>query len=334
MKTLKKKYASLLADVRQHTLQARLILKFSEDRLTNETNALNRLRLSVALLNDLHLPDLNLVRFLFTENIKAQQHRRRPDTLLPNLQLSGWLLASFKKPEDVWLFLEANRVEKSFDIEFTLSAGVENVFAYLHKSRNSKKAILLRKIGESSDQCRFSRSHLRSWKQGQKDSVSFYKFPLTDELHFAGLMDEPDHIKKILPAWVKQQTTWTKDAAAQYIGFSQYVGDTLAETQALEIYTTEFDDLVTFSFKIKLAELYVKHDRFEESLTTLTALLNCSPNRRETATIIRLLVKLVRRLKATQHELEGKAQCVLAGCRESHAELPDMVVQQIDRLLL
>ncbi|OJJ18833.1 hypothetical protein BKI52_25005 [marine bacterium AO1-C] len=107
-----------------------------------DENALKRAKILFALQWDLQPNDEDLLRFLFSEEIKD----RNADPFQGGseaLSTGGYLLASFKNPANVWLLAQAKSANFDthcgFDYQHLLSAGVQATFAYVQEQENPLK---------------------------------------------------------------------------------------------------------------------------------------------------------------------------------------------------
>lgn len=107
---------------------------WSEFKYSEPDNYKKRYALAIALQYDYNPDDLELVRFLMENEVKSREND--PYQGIGNtLTLISYLLAKFKRPENVWLFEKAKCANFDtycgYESEFIFSAGVEATCKYL-----------------------------------------------------------------------------------------------------------------------------------------------------------------------------------------------------------
>lgn len=132
-----------------------------------DPHAMLRYALLLVLQYDLRTEDRALVEYLFEQ--ETLRHRREPfQGLYPALRLAGYLLATFRSVEHVWLFAQAKLANfdtyAGFDREYLVSAGIEQTLVYVqeaeaHPLRKNVLDWLVREDG----QCIFNEDELTLW---------------------------------------------------------------------------------------------------------------------------------------------------------------------------
>ena len=100
-----------------------------EDRCTE------RLRLCIAIYNDLRSSDFEIVKRLFIETIEWRKSQVPGDP--DHFYFCAYLLSLFENPESIWLFDQAKHIDFDsscgFDDEHYLSFGVKKTIQYLKR---------------------------------------------------------------------------------------------------------------------------------------------------------------------------------------------------------
>jgi len=132
-----------------------------------DKNATKRAKVLFALQWDLQPNDEDLLRFLFTEEIKD----RNEDPFQGGseaLSTGGYLLASFKNPANVWLLAEAKSANFDthcgFDYQHLLSAGVQATFAYVENQDHPIKEYFQQFFPDLAT-CSLSQKDIDQWHQ-------------------------------------------------------------------------------------------------------------------------------------------------------------------------
>jgi hypothetical protein len=132
-----------------------------------DPNAVPRYALLLALQYDLRTEDRALVRYLFEQEML--RHRREPfQGLHPALCLAGYLLATDRMVEHVWLFAGAKLANfdtyLGFDLEYLVSAGIEGTLAFVRAADTHplRKDVLDWLVGNDG-KCVLNEDQLVSW---------------------------------------------------------------------------------------------------------------------------------------------------------------------------
>lgn len=327
--TLAEKYLSNLNAVRVSTSLLNS-LKVVDDKDQAELNRLDRLRIATALFHHLKVGDYGLIKFLFKEELKSIKQSKSDIHRLYNINLIGLLLSRYNNMEDVWLYFEAHQLDKRFDIEFTLSTGVESVYNYLEHQSHTFKPALLRKIGRTIQTSKYKQHDINCWKEEQE---SFFEefCSLGDEIHFAYLMSEVHVVKKLLPQWVKDQT-WRSENLLRYVGYARILNDAEYEINALELYLSHQNRITQPSFLFDLATLYAATGKGERAVECFAKLLSITSQDKIVNASLRGLCKLVR--EAADHE-EHTVKMAYALIQEHKRKMKDMsesVSKSIDKV--
>ncbi|MEU8664369.1 hypothetical protein [Actinoplanes philippinensis] len=173
-------------------------MRASEDawaalRHEGEGDAERRARVLWALQFDRRPEDLALVRFL------AEQEARTGD-LTEEVKLAGFLLAEFRRPEDVWLQWRIKRASQDtwcgYDSEYLFAAGVERTVALVRAGDHPDRDEILRLAPESEQDLDDWREETRSW---------FPADPADEEpvtwLDRAELIGDPGLVRELLDRW-------------------------------------------------------------------------------------------------------------------------------------
>jgi hypothetical protein len=172
-----------------------------------DLHAVRRYALLLALQYDLRTEDRALVRYLFEQ--ETLRHRREPfQGLYPELRLAGYLLATFRAVEHLWLFTEAKLANfdtyMGFDLEYLVSAGIEQTLAYVRAADTHplRKHVLDWLVGEDG-QCVLNEDQLVSW---WRRLVANYPVQQSDEDPLARLdqaldLDDIEEARRWLTTW-------------------------------------------------------------------------------------------------------------------------------------
>ncbi|MBL7998005.1 MAG: hypothetical protein JNL32_05145 [Candidatus Kapabacteria bacterium] len=151
----------------------------------NNSNHYERLRLNIAIYNDMKDTDYEIVRFLFNEERKWREYDN--DSVydefygdFENLYFSGFLLSLFKLPENIWIFWDTKNIDMDssmgFDGEYLVSAGVKETYQYLNTIVHSSKDNILEYLGKTENDCYFTESHIERWREFKHEYFRIHKF--------------------------------------------------------------------------------------------------------------------------------------------------------------
>lgn len=256
--TIEDIYRNELDLVREDT---KLLENYRFDKEAVNSRHFDRLKLNIAIYNDLKLTDYEIVKFLFTEEMEWRKHAK--DGEVDNLYFCAFLLTHFGAPEVIWLFFETKNIDFDsgigFDGEYLLASGIKETYHYLKTDNNPLKAELLKYIGETEGSCIYSQEDIEDWKESTKSYFSCYKFPVQDELFFLYSTNERELFLTKLPAWIKQERSWTYEELALYRTYTKYIEDKALEIEALQLTIEKIDkSFSSDSYNIQLADLYIE----------------------------------------------------------------------------
>jgi hypothetical protein len=137
-----------------------------------DLNAAKRNEAFIALQFDLQKADEAFLQYLFQEEIYDRQ--KDPfQGISSALRRGGYLLSTFKNPENVWLFLQAKTANFDtncgFDWEFLVSAGIDETFDFVEKSDNSLKKTFFDYVNDSSTLLS-EENHLLQWEKAYQET--------------------------------------------------------------------------------------------------------------------------------------------------------------------
>lgn len=290
MQPLSEKYAFYLNAIRINPL---LLENLTAER-DGHVTITDRLRISIALFNDLRMDDYGLVKFLYTEELKAKKKHGRKHGLT-GLELLGFMLAKFKNPEDAWLLYEGYGMDKAMRIESVLAVGTAILSVYLKGRKHKNTNWLLRLVDPpKGNLLKYSQKDIEDWTEHQEERFSIFKFPLENEIDFAEFMQEKERIAELLPQWVSRQTTWTPENLLRYLFYAQeYSNDVETEIQALEIFNSHTGNRAGHATHQRLADIYVSRNDQENALRVIRCMLSNKPSTDVRAACIRHLCTII-----------------------------------------
>lgn len=214
-----------------------------------DSNYQNREEILIALQFHRKDKDEELIKFLFEEEIKD----RRKDPFQGNtesLNRAGHLLATFKKPKYVWLFLKAKNANFDthcgFDWEHILSAGVKKTFEYVEKSNQSEKEDFY-EFFPNEKECELSESDITQWHQNK--SIDFPNNPNEEDIEF----------------WIDiaLSISNTEEAKRLINKFESHVNKNEESLRALKYYKGRIKD---FAGQIEIIEQLIKKPYYEHNI--------------------------------------------------------------------
>ncbi len=219
------------------SLWQELAWKKSEDgKDYHDDNALKRTRVLYALQWDLQSSDEDLLRFLMEEEIKdrnADPFQGSSESLVAG----GYLLASFKNPANVWLFVQAKSANFDthcgFDYKHLLSAGVQATFDYIAQNKDPEHKAQASRYQEYFDDyfpdlatCSLSEDDIVSWHQYKQDD--YLKVPSDEDtkywLEVALEIDELPTAQKLV-VQLETQSDESLDSLSDLKFYKEQVGD-------------------------------------------------------------------------------------------------------------
>lgn len=239
----------------------------------------DRLKLNIAIYNDLKSTDFEIVKFLFNQEKEWRKYGKEGD--VDNLYFSAFILTLFNSPEVIWQLFETKNIDFDssigFDGEHFLTAGVEKTYDYLESSDHPSKFDLLDYIGHTEYSCKYSQEQIDDWK---KDRISYfvnYKFPIRDELDFLYTTNEKELFVPKFSQWIKQKKNWTNEELALYRAYARYLEDKASEIEALKLTIEKNDnDFMMDTYNLSLSELYIEICDYCKSFEIISKVLNSS----------------------------------------------------------
>lgn len=243
-----------------------------------DENKSKRDKLIIALQFAFTQQDEKFLQFLFQQEILDRLHDPFQG-VTTILRRCGFLLASFNKPEHVWLFVEAKTANFDthcgFDWEYMLSAGVEATFKYVESHEHPMKAGFSSYF-PSRKECALSEEDIIQWKL-QLEATFPKEIARTDveSWMFIGLeLGQKAQVGQLLQTWLQNQE-WKEDSLRTLKYFQSYLGDVAGEistTQKL-IGFIENDDQRAYIYS-ELASLYLKNNQREQAWSSIKEAVN------------------------------------------------------------
>jgi hypothetical protein len=214
-----------------------LLNDYRFDKDAPSSNHYKRLRLNIALYNDLQPSDYEIAKFLFMEESKWRKAPK--DGEVDNLYFSAFILSLFKNPENIWIYHDTKNIDFDssigFDGEYLVAAGIEKTYAYLETTDHIHKKKLLEYIGETVDTCNYSQEEIDEWEASTKNYFRCYSYPIPDEQYFLYATDEKELFLVKLPEWINQPRSWTYAEISLFKTYAEYSGDKLLQVKAAEL---------------------------------------------------------------------------------------------------
>ncbi|WP_433903525.1 hypothetical protein [Sphingobacterium puteale] len=301
--TVVAKYKTELDLVRQNP---KLLDNYRFDKDAIDSKHFDRLRLNIAIYNDLKQTDYDIVKYLFAEEKEWRKYGKDGD--VDNLYFCAFILTLFNSPEIVWLFLEAKNIDFDsgigFDGEYLVSAGIKETYQYLKTADNPKKTELLKYIGEAEESCIYSQVDIDDWKEMKKSYFRCYKSPIQDELYFLYSTNERELFLKKLPEWINQERAWTYEELSLYRTYAKYVNDKALEIEAYKLTLKKNDkDFLTDIYNRQLAELYVETGEINKAFEILEGVIKGTDNRNMIRDCIEQLCRIIIRTNSSSDEI-------------------------------
>lgn len=259
--TITQTYQQTLDEIRQNPT---LLDQYRFDRDAPDSKHFDRLRLNIAIYNDLRQTDFEIVKFLFEQ----EKEWRKLDTSgakgeVDNLYFSAFVLTLFNNPAVVWLFLETKFIDFDssigFDGQYLIAAGIETTYQYLETVDHPDKQRLLKYIGTTVKTCFCTQEELADWKAGKKAYFHDYQYPIENEIDFFYLTREKQCFLDALPGWIHAQYNWTLANSLTYKKYAEYAGDVLMQIEATKRVIEHCEKSSTDYYTNELALLYTDH---------------------------------------------------------------------------
>ena len=252
----------------------------------NNRNQINRNRILIALYNDCQENDYKIADYLFYEEKKLRQSARDVDDYeVDVLYLAAFILTKFDHVEDIWKFIDSKMTDYDssigFDTEYLLAFGLKNVFDYLNHTDHPNKRNVIKLIGESVEQCKYTQNEINDWKKNKHDYFCVFKFPINDYVDFLFQAKEYTYLKEILPEWMITKDNWTEKEHLTTIAIGSTLNLDNIRLQALESYNEKFKKSVRvrmnkqeiatiespirqIDFWMKFKRLFIKNNLFQK----------------------------------------------------------------------
>lgn len=248
---------------------------YDEDDNYSDTNALNRTKLSVGLLLDFQASDEELIKFTFEEEIedRAQDPFQGGSDTLTNL---GAVLAQFKNPENVWLFVKAKRANFDthcgFSYQHILSAGIDATYEIVEREDHELKESFEGYFGTRAE-CPLTQSQIDSWHKGIYESF-FPQGEKSEDLEYwinLAIEFDDDVAAAELIEQLEQSTT---DRTADFLTRLQYHYDSVGNVKKEIAVVLELIPLLESIDKQRgkhsqLCALYRKDGQFKKAWQSL-----------------------------------------------------------------
>ncbi|KFC22756.1 hypothetical protein [Epilithonimonas lactis] len=259
-----------------------LLENYRFEKEASNSKQFDRLRLNIAIYNDLKSTDFEIVKFLFNQEREWRKYGKDGD--VDNLYFSAFILTLFNSPEVIWQLCETKSTDFDssigFDGEHFLTSGIEKTYEYLESVDHPLKFDLLDYIGLTEYSCKYSQEQIDEWK---KDRISYfinYKFPIRDELDFLYATNEKELFVTKFLQWIKQKKNWTSEELALYRTYAKYLEDKASEIEALKLIIEKNDnDFMMDIYNLSLSELYIEVCDYNKSFEIISELLHSSPNK-------------------------------------------------------
>lgn len=305
--TVTEKYKTELDLVRQNP---KLLDKYRFDKDAINSKHFDRLRLNIAIYNDLKQTDYEIVKFLFTEEKEWRKYGK--DGEVDNLYFCAFILTLFNSPEIIWSFFETKNIDFDsgigFDGEYLVSTGIKETYQYLETVDNPLKTELLKYIGETEGSCNYSQADVDDWKENKKSYFRNYKFPIHDELYFLYSTNERELFLTKLPEWIKEERVWTYEELGLYRTYTKYTGDKALEIGAFKLTIEKNDkDFLTEIYTLQLAELYVETGESDKAFEILERITKATYNNNIVRDCVEQLCRIIIKTNSSSDEISKKS---------------------------
>ncbi|MDF2851361.1 hypothetical protein [Sphingobacterium multivorum] len=323
--TVVENYKAELELVRQNP---KLLDNYRFDKDAIDSKHFDRLRLNIAIYNDLKQTDYEIVKFLFAEEKEWRKYGKGGE--VDNLYFCAFILTLFNSPEIVWLFLEAKNIDFDsgigFDSEYLVSAGIKETYRYLKTADNPKKTELLKYIGEAEESCIYSQIDIDDWKEYKKSYFRSYKLPIHDELYFLYSTNERELFLKKLPEWIDQERAWTYEELSLYRTYAKYTNDKALEIEAFKLTLKKNDkDFLTEVYNQELAALYVETGENTKALKILESIIKGTDNSNIVRNCIEQLCRIIIRTNNSLDETSKNSYHIIKVQHKKYRNFSPMV---------
>lgn len=323
--TVTEKYKTELDLVRQNP---KLLDNYRFDKDAINSKHFDRLRLNIAIYNDLKQTDYEIVKFLFTEEKEWRKYAK--DGEVDNLYFCAFILTLFNSPEIVWLFFEAKNIDFDsgigFDGEYLVSVGIKETYQYLKTVDNPFKNELLKYIGETEESCNYSQADIDDWKENKKSYFRSYKFPIQDELYFLYSTNERELFLTKLPEWIKQERAWTYEELGLYRTYTKYADDKALEIEAFKLTLKKNDkDFLIDIYNRQLAELYVETGENDKAFKILETVIKGTDNNNIVRDCVEQLCRIIIKTNSSSDETSKKSYNLIIIQQKKYRNFSPMV---------
>jgi len=300
--------------------------RFDDDAI--DSKHFDRLRLNIAIYNDLKQTDYEIVKYLFAEEKEWRKYGKDGD--VDNLYFCAFILTLFNSPETVWLFLEAKNIDFDsgigFDGEYLVSAGIKETYQYIETAYNPKKTELLKYIGEAEESCIYSQIDIDDWKEEKTFYFKSYKLPIQDELYFLYSTNERELFLKKLPEWINQERAWTYEELSLYRTYAKYANDKFLEIEAFKLTLKKNDkDFLTEEYNQQLAVLYVETGENTKALKILENIIKRTDNSNIVRDCIEQLCRIIIRTNNSSDEISKNSYHIIKVQHKKYSSFSPMV---------
>ncbi|MFY7732394.1 MAG: hypothetical protein ACOVSR_02845 [Bacteroidia bacterium] len=323
--TVTEKYKTELDLVRQNP---KLLDNYRFDKDAINSKHFDRLRLNIAIYNDLKKTDFEIVKFLFTEEKEWRKYGK--DGEVDNLYFCAFILTLFNSPEIIWLFFETKNIDFDsgigFDGEYLVSVGITETYQYIKTVDNPLKTELLKYIGETEENCIYSQADINDWKEYKKSYFSSYKFPIQDELDFLYSTNERELFLTKLPEWIKQERNWTYEELGSYRAYTKYADNKTLEIEAFKLTIEKNDkDFLTDIYNRQLAELYVETNENDKAFEILEKVIKETDNNNIVRDCVEQLCRIIIKTNSSADETSKKSYNLIVIQQKKYRNFSPMV---------
>lgn len=162
----------------------------------NNYNQRKRLKLLIALYNHSTPSDYQIARFLFEEEKTLRQSSRLEieDGDVDILYLAAYILSTYKKLENIGLFIETKLTdfdsEIGFDSEFLFTPGIQTVLNYIRYSNHQLNHEILKCYQDLNYDGNFSDKDVDIWLTDKRAYFAVFSFPIQDYKAFVSEVGE------------------------------------------------------------------------------------------------------------------------------------------------
>lgn len=315
--TITKTYQQTLDQIRQNPA---LLDQYRFEKDASDSKDFDRLRLNIAIYNDLRQTDFEIAKFLFEQ--EKEWRKVVVDEGVDNLYFSAFLLTLFNNPAVVWLFLETKYIDFDssigFDGQYLLAAGIETTYRYLETVDHPDKQRLLKYIGPTAEACFYTQKEIEDWKAGKKDYFQDYQYPIENEIDFLYSTNEKQLFLEALPGWINAQGNWTRDNSLTFNMYAEYAGDILMQIEATRRVVENSNNNIADYYRKDLAALYIGHGNYAEALDILSEIISRTDNKNSLRDYLEQLCRIVLANKTTSNPVTLSAYEIIKREQQKH----------------